>query len=120
MKDPSEDSQRQLMVDRKDSRTWVSGSDVPLDATIATLSDKLLGLALVHHRFVFKLPKEWWFNSYTQRYESCTAVATSCKKINGKFYVDCSITNPEPSKRNAHVLQFAVGSCKGKEKWNIL
>eukprot|EP00961_Rhodomonas_salina_P127701 1721808-Rhodomonas_salina.1 len=48
-----------------------------------------------------------------------TAVATSCKKINGNYFVDCSILTPKPASRHAHVLQFSVGPNSGSEPWNI-
>eukprot|EP00961_Rhodomonas_salina_P021744 292594-Rhodomonas_salina.2 len=119
VKDPSKQAQEQRDIDSHDPRTWVSGADVPVTASLQILSDKLLGRALVHHCFQFKLPKEWWYNRKTKQYEAVTAVATSCKKINSNYYVDCSILSPAPSNSHAHVLQFAVGPCKGKEPWNI-
>eukprot|EP00961_Rhodomonas_salina_P291511 3932056-Rhodomonas_salina.1 len=102
VKDPSEQAQEQRDIDSHDPRTWVSGADVPVTASLQILSDKLLGRALVHHRFQFKLPKEWWYNRKSKQYEAVTAVATSCKKINCNYYVDCSILSPAPSQRHAH------------------
>eukprot|EP00961_Rhodomonas_salina_P291224 3931812-Rhodomonas_salina.1 len=119
LRDPREEAQLQRDVDKRDPRTWSSGADVPLTASISTMSDKQLGRALCHHKFVFKLPKEWWYNTKRERYEACTAVATSCVKINGRFYINCSIVSPSPSQRAAHELQFPVGSSRGFTKWNV-
>eukprot|EP00961_Rhodomonas_salina_P275835 3726384-Rhodomonas_salina.1 len=57
--DPSDRAQAQCMVNPDNHLTWVSGADVPLTASIPLLLDKLLGRALVHNKFTFKLPKEW-------------------------------------------------------------
>eukprot|EP00961_Rhodomonas_salina_P253705 3428632-Rhodomonas_salina.1 len=63
------------------------------------MTDKQLGRALAHYKFVFKLPKEWWYNEKTATYESCTAVASSVVKINSRFYLNCTIVSPTPAKR---------------------
>mmetsp|Transcript_29944 Transcript_29944/g.61572 ORF Transcript_29944/g.61572 Transcript_29944/m.61572 type:complete len:247 (+) Transcript_29944:34-774(+) len=43
-------------VNHRDVRTWVRGSDIPLDASLRLLSDKQLGRALAHHKLVLQLP----------------------------------------------------------------
>eukprot|EP00961_Rhodomonas_salina_P119777 1612077-Rhodomonas_salina.1 len=83
------------------------------------MTDKQLGRALAHFKFVFKLPKEWWYNEKTATYESCTAVASSVVKINRRFYLNCTIVSPTPAKRVAHELQFPVGNNRGFTKWNV-
>jgi len=119
IRDPHENGQRLRKVDAQDARTWTSGADVPLTAPISVMTDKQLGRALAHHKFVFRLPKEWWYNHTTGQYESCIAVADSCVKLNGRFYLNCSIVAPAPTKRSAHVLQFPVGSSRGFHEWHV-
>eukprot|EP00961_Rhodomonas_salina_P303017 3941063-Rhodomonas_salina.2 len=106
-------------VDPRDPHTWVSGADVPLDASLSVMSDKQLAAALVHHKPVFRLPKEWWINNATGQMEACTVVPTSFRKINNHWYVDCTNAKPVVNKRHAHVLQFAVSSSKGVHKLHI-
>eukprot|EP00961_Rhodomonas_salina_P254455 3438285-Rhodomonas_salina.1 len=117
--DPSQGAQKLRAVDPRDQRTWVSGADVPLTAPLSVMSDKQLGRALAHHKFHFYLPKEWWVNTKTREYEACTAVATSCVKVNTRFYLNCSIVSPKASQRHAHELQFALGPHKGFTNWNV-
>eukprot|EP00961_Rhodomonas_salina_P194455 2625271-Rhodomonas_salina.2 len=85
------------------------------------MSDKQVGHALEHHKFVFRLPKEWWLNQKTNQYEPCTAVVSSTVKINGHFYLNCSIISLAQSKRVAHKLQFPIGhnSDSGFTKRNV-
>eukprot|EP00961_Rhodomonas_salina_P136483 1836210-Rhodomonas_salina.1 len=80
LRDPHENAQWERCIDPRDPRTWSSGADVPLTASLSTMTDKQLGRALAHHKFVFRLPKEWWHNQHTDRYESCTAVASDVVK----------------------------------------
>jgi len=44
-------------VDHRDVRTWTSGADVPLDASLQILTDKQLGRALSHHKLLLHLPR---------------------------------------------------------------
>eukprot|EP00961_Rhodomonas_salina_P117503 1581549-Rhodomonas_salina.2 len=87
VKDPSEQAQEQRDINSHDPRTWVSGADVPVTVSLQILSDKLLGRALVHHSFQFKLPKEWWYNRKTKQYEAVTAQS----QPNGTTSGDCHV-----------------------------
>eukprot|EP00961_Rhodomonas_salina_P216018 2918244-Rhodomonas_salina.2 len=104
VRDPNDRAQQQRQVDSSDPTTWFSGPDVPLTVSISTMTDKQLGRALAHYKFVFKLPKEWWYNEKTAAYKSCTAVASNM---------------PTPAKRVAHKLQFPIGANRGFTKWNV-
>eukprot|EP00961_Rhodomonas_salina_P068813 923932-Rhodomonas_salina.1 len=104
VRDPHERAQMQLRVDPQDPRTWVSGVDIPLSASLSSLTDKQLATALVHHKVIFQLPCEWWKNEKTGAYEPCTAVATAVDKVAKRWYVNCTITNPTQGKRHAQVL----------------
>eukprot|EP00961_Rhodomonas_salina_P190278 2567312-Rhodomonas_salina.1 len=119
VRDPHENAQMRRHVDPQDPRTWVSGVDIPLSVSLSVLTDKQLATAIVHHKLIFQLPREWWKNAKTGAYEPCTAVATSAEKLAKRWYVNCTIVKPSLGKRHAQVLQFPVSSCKGVHKLHI-
>eukprot|EP00961_Rhodomonas_salina_P108938 1465982-Rhodomonas_salina.1 len=119
LRDPHENAQLERRMDPRDPRTWSSGADFPLTASLSTMTDKQLGRALAHHKFVFRLLKEWWHNQHTDRYESCTAVASDVVKVNQHYYLNCTIVSPGPAKRVAHTLQFPLSSHGSFTKWHV-
>eukprot|EP00961_Rhodomonas_salina_P220702 2983868-Rhodomonas_salina.1 len=100
-------------------KTQGRGCQASTFPSLSSLTDKQLATALVHHKVIFQLPREWWKNEKTGAYEPCTAVATAVDKVAKRWYVNCTITKPTQGKRHEQVLQFAVSSCKGVHKLHI-
>ena len=91
------------------------GADVPLDASLAILSDKQLGRALAHHKLVLQVPADWWKNPATQRFTACSVMVDKCAKIGGSYYLDCTILKPDAAHEQNQVLQLPVG----KTQYNV-
>jgi len=104
---------------RDDIRTWIRGADVPATASLDTLSDKQLGRALVHHKTILQLPKDWWIDPVTGKYTACTVLATDCKKIAGHMYLDCQIIKPDKARREGQILQIPVGKTNGNRPLHV-
>mmetsp|Transcript_60386 Transcript_60386/g.124136 ORF Transcript_60386/g.124136 Transcript_60386/m.124136 type:complete len:312 (+) Transcript_60386:72-1007(+) len=102
-----------------DIRTWIRGADVPSTASLDLLSDKQLGRALVHHKMLLQVPKDWWIDPVTGEYTACTVMATACHKIAGQMYIDCQIIKPDRARREGQVLQLSVGTARGKQPLNL-
>jgi len=104
---------------RDDIRTWIRGADVPATAALDLLSDKQLGRALVHHKMILQVPKDWWIDPVTGLYSACTVLATDCKKIAGHMYLDCQVIKPDKARREGQIIQFPVGKTNGNRPLHI-
>eukprot|EP00961_Rhodomonas_salina_P049070 658680-Rhodomonas_salina.1 len=61
-----------------------------MTAEIATLKDNQLGRCLAHHRFVMKLPADWFPKSVNTQADGAI-IARHCYGSKGKYYLDCEI-----------------------------
>mmetsp|Transcript_60384 Transcript_60384/g.124124 ORF Transcript_60384/g.124124 Transcript_60384/m.124124 type:complete len:327 (+) Transcript_60384:72-1052(+) len=102
-----------------DIHTWIRGADVPSTASLDLLLDKQLGRALVHHKMILQVPKDWWIDPVTGEYTACTVLATACHKIAGHMYIDCQIVKPDRARREGQLLQLPVGKARGKQPLNL-
>eukprot|EP00961_Rhodomonas_salina_P062398 837402-Rhodomonas_salina.1 len=66
---------------------------MPMTAKIAELKDNQLGLCLAHHRFVMKLPADWFPKSVGTQADGAI-MAHHCYGLKGKYYLDCEIVTP--------------------------
>ena len=99
--------------------TWTTGAKVPLDACIATMSDKHLGRALAHHKVVLQLPEDWWINPMTKMKTACTVLCTESHQIKDVTYLNCQVIRPTACRDEGHVLQFPLSNTSGSHPWNV-
>ena len=85
-----------------------NGAQVPLDADIKNLSDAQLARALAHHKFVFKLPQDYWNNPYTGATSECTVMARRAQGIKKRQYLWCDVLEPKQAHNEGHEIQLRV------------
>mmetsp|Transcript_61418 Transcript_61418/g.126829 ORF Transcript_61418/g.126829 Transcript_61418/m.126829 type:complete len:236 (-) Transcript_61418:251-958(-) len=102
-----------------DIRTWVLGANVPANAALDLLSNKQLGCALVHHKMILQVPKDWWIDPITGQYLPCTVLATGCNKIAGQMYLNCQVIKPDKARREGQIIQFPVGKTNGNRPLHV-
>eukprot|EP00961_Rhodomonas_salina_P115068 1548468-Rhodomonas_salina.1 len=64
-----------------------------MTAEIAELKDNQLGRCLVHHRFVMKLPADWFPKSVGTQADGAI-LARHCYGSKGKYCLNCEIVTP--------------------------
>eukprot|EP00961_Rhodomonas_salina_P055694 748158-Rhodomonas_salina.1 len=90
--DDMKPSEQLAQATTKHYKAWTHGSQIPMTAEIKELKDNQLGCCLEHHRFVMKLPADWFPKSVgTQAAEAI--MARHCYWSKGKYYLYCEIVN---------------------------
>eukprot|EP00961_Rhodomonas_salina_P280705 3791920-Rhodomonas_salina.2 len=88
---------------RKHYSEWTSGAQVQLTAEIDRLKDQQLGRCLAHHRFVIKLPADWYQHELATKRAGYIMVK-QCWNSKGKQYLDCYILEPVKYRGSKMVL----------------
>ena len=86
----------------KDHKAFKHGRDVPSSAQLQYLKPGILAQALVHHKFVFTLPKD--VRNDTTDLQIMAVHAYSYKKF---WYVDWKVISPDNS-RDQTLIQIPV------------
>jgi hypothetical protein len=94
---------------KRSYKLWTNGRQVPLNAEIEMLSDKQLGQCLAHHSFVFKLPSDWFDETWNVKKDGYV-MARKCYGQKGTHYLDCDVI--EPVEYRGRSLQFSISEPK--------